>query len=83
MCEEYNRNGLQSKLQHAERERDRHADAGNCERGRFCNLQKLVAKDSCALQQRMEHHWVQISQHVRALLTGLVLEVREDQSRDA
>lgn len=82
-CVEDERDGLQAKLQRAERKRDRYINAVNRVKSGVGNLQKIVVKDTSTLQQLMEGHCVRMCQHLEALLAERVLETREDQTRDA
>lgn len=80
---EYERDGLQSKLQRAKRKLDRCANAVIHVQNGAGHPQKLLSRDSLALQQNMEDYGVQTYQQFGELLAESESEAREDQTRDA
>lgn len=55
-CTGYDRNGLEAKLQRAQREREKCADAVHLVQNCVGKLQGLVRRDPCNLQKRMKKH---------------------------
>lgn len=80
---EYEQNGLQAKQQFAQRVREKCVNSVGCVQCGVFELQESVAKHSFASQKQIEDLWVCVCDHFGGLLAELVVQARQDQSRDA
>lgn len=79
----YVRDGLQARLQRAQREQEKCAGVVNRVQSCVGELQELVARNFQLLQKQLRDLSVRICHHTGTLLVERVLKALEDQTQDA
>lgn len=70
---EYERDGLDARLQRAQRESEKCVDAVNHVQAMLANCKDLNFAD---LQKHVEEHWLKMCHHLNTLLAERVVEAR-------